>query len=367
MGIRINSVEDERVHLPDNLNAVKFGSVFTRRMYLQQYMAEKGWHAAVIGLWADVWPQLGPEASVFHYGQEIFEGLKAYRRPDGNLNLFRHYDNVRRFNRSAERMAMQEVNEQDHAEAIETLVKLEHEWVPNQPGTALYIRPTQIATETAIGVVESSSYLHYVILSPVGPYFPSGFKPMGILVEPKYRRAVVGGTGEAKTGGNYAASMIAGREAKKKGFFQVLWLDGQEGKYVEEAGAMNVCFVYGKTIVTPALSGSILHGITRDSILKLAPQLGYEVEESKIPLERMLVDVENGTIAESFACGTAATIAPIGKFGYKDKEYVVNNGTIGPVTHRLYTTLTNIQYGLEQPPFPDWIKVLEVEKSNRKK
>ncbi len=363
MKIKINHSISEKVTIPSDLNTVKFGTIFAPRMFLQRFIKNKGWHEPAIDLWSNLWPKLGPETSVFHYSQEIFEGLKAYRRPDGHINLFRHTNNVLRFNKSAERMAMPPLSVANHAQAIETFVALEHASVPRQPNTSLYIRPTMIATEPALGVHESESYLHYIIASLAGPYFNSGFTPIKVLVEPKYRRAVIGGTGEAKTGGNYAASLVAASEAIKKGYSQVLWLDGQTGEYIEEVGAMNICFVYdGNTIVTPALSGSILNGITRDSILKLGKELGYKVAERKMSLSDMLTDIKNGSITESFVCGTAAVIAPVGQFGYKDKEYTINKGIAGKITKQLYTTLTNIQYGIEKDVF-GWTKKIEVAKN----
>ncbi len=352
----------ETMILPKDLNKVKFGTIFTPRMFLQKFTKETGWHGAEIGHWNQLWPKLGPETSVFHYGQEIFEGLKAYRRPDRHINLFRHTDNMVRFNKSAERMAMPQISVADHTQAVETFVALEHANVPAQPNTSLYIRPTMIATEPALGVHESESYLHYIIASLAGSYFHSGFIPIKVLVEPKYRRAVIGGTGEAKTGGNYAASLIAASEAIKKGYSQVLWLDGQTGEYIEEVGAMNICFIYDSdTIVTPALSGSILNGITRDSILKLGKKLGLKVAERKISLRDMLADIKNGSITESFVCGTAAVIAPVKQFGYKNKEYTVNTGVAGKITKQLYATLTNIQYGIEEDVF-GWTKKVEIKK-----
>lgn len=335
-----------------------FGSIFSDHFFQQSYSPEKGWHGATIG------PQepicLSPAASVFHYAQEIFEGSKAYRRADGHINLFRPWENMRRFNNSARRMAMPEVDEEEHLQAIVQLIELDQQWAPPAPG-ALYIRPTMIATEAALGVHASTSYLHYVLIGPVGSYFKEGFNPIPVYISDRYRRAVVGGTGEAKTGGNYAASLLAGEEARRKGYAQVLWLDAVTGRHVEEVGAMNICFVYGgKQIVTPALSGSILPGVTRKSVIQLGRDLGYEVSEETIDVYEMLADVRAGRITEVFGCGTAAVIAPVGRFGYGDEEYVVNDNQVGPVARCLYDELTGIQFGNRPDPY-GWIYTIEVD------
>jgi branched-chain amino acid aminotransferase len=321
-----------------------FGNKFANRMFSQKYNPEKGWHDSKIGPHEPL--VLGPETAVFHYAQEIFEGLKAYRRPDGNINLFRPWENMKRFNNSARRMAMAVVDEEEHLSAIVKLLELEHEWVPNVPGAALYIRPTMIATEPALGVHASSEYLHFVIVGPVGAYFKEGFNPVPVYISDKYRRAVRGGVGDAKTGGNYAASLFVGAEAKAKGYSQVLWLDAIQGRYIEEVGAMNIAFVYeGKHIVTPPLTGSILPGVTRKSVIALGRDLGFEVSEEQIDVHEMLEDVRSGKITEVFGCGTAAVIAPVGKFGFRDEEYIINNYEVGPVAQQLYDELTGIQYG----------------------
>lgn len=321
-----------------------FGNKFANRMFSQKYNPEQGWHDAKIGPHEPL--VLDPATAVFHYAQEIFEGLKAYRRPDGNINLFRPWENMKRFNNSARRMAMSVVDEEAHLEAIVKLIELESEWVPSVPGAALYIRPTMIATEPALGVHASTQYLHYVIIGPVGAYFKEGFNPVPVYISDQYRRAVRGGVGNAKTGGNYAASLFVGTEAKAKGYSQVLWLDAIEGRYIEEVGAMNIAFVYeGKQIVTPPLTGSILPGVTRNSIITLGRDLGYEVSEELIDVNDMLADLADGKITEVFGCGTAAVIAPVGKFGYQDKEYVINNYEVGPVSQRLFKELTDLQYG----------------------
>lgn len=337
---------------------LQFGTNFTNRMFTQRFSAAEGWHKAEIGAYHSF--TLDPSSLVFHYGQEIFEGTKAYRRPDGHINLFRPWDNAQRFNDSAERMSMQTVDVEDHVAAIAKLVELEHEWVPHAEGAALYIRPTMIATDEFIGMRASQSYLHYIITCPVGNYYSTGLSPIPVFISTEYRRAVKGGTGAAKTGGNYAASLMVSEQVKKQGYIQVLWLDAIHGRYVEEVGTMNIMFVYeGNKIVTPKLTGSILPGITRASLLQLAPDLGYEVEETMIDVEEMLADVEAGKVTEIFGCGTAVVIAPVGKFGYQDKEYLVNNNEVGPVARRLYQELTDIQFGRKPDPY-GWTYKIEV-------
>ncbi len=334
-----------------------FGNKFANRMFMQTYTREKGWHEATICAHQPL--TLDPSTAVFHYAQEIFEGTKAYRRPDGHINLFRPWENMKRFNNSARRMAMPIVDDEDHLAAIVKLIELEHEWVPSAPGSALYIRPTMIATEAALGVHASSSYLHFVIIGPVGSYFKEGFNPVPVFISDTYRRAVVGGTGDAKTGGNYASSLYVGEKAKAKGYSQVLWLDAIEGRFVEEVGAMNIAFVYeNKRITTPPLSGSILPGITRKSVLELGRDLGYEVVEETIDVHEMLADIQSGRITEVFGCGTAAVIAPVGKFGFQDKEYIVNDYEVGPIAKHLYQELTGIQTGQIEDRF-GWTYTIE--------
>ena len=336
-----------------------FGDKFANRMFIQKYSVENGWHDAKIGPFEPL--TLSPATAVFHYAQEIFEGTKAYRREDGKINLFRPMENMRRFNRSATRMAMPVVDEEEHLSAIVKLVEMEHQWVPAKAGASLYIRPTMIASQPALGVHASKEYLHFVIVGPVGAYFSQGFNPVPVYISDKYRRAVRGGVGDAKTGGNYAASLFVGAEAKEKGYSQVLWLDAIEGRFIEEVGAMNICFVYeGKRIVTPPLTGSILPGITRKSVLHLGKDLGYDVAEEPIDVNDMLADVKSGKITEVFGCGTAAVIAPVGKFGYKDDEYTINNYEVGPVAKRLYQELTDIQYGRIEDRF-GWTVTIDVE------
>ena len=341
---------DKRGECPQELS---FGNAFSDHMFTQQYDADTGWHDAAVQPFHNF--TLHPAASVLHYGQEIFEGLKAYRRADGGINLFRPDQNVRRFNLSADRIVMPRVDEQLHLEAIKTLVQADQAWVPDQSGASLYIRPAMFASTPKLGLGAAASYMHFIIAGPVGPYFKEGFNPVSVYVSDVCRRAVIGGIGEAKTGGNYAASLFMSEEVARKGYTQVLWLDAIEGRYVEEVGAMNICFAYKDgTIVTPALSGSILAGITRDSVLRLAPTLGYPVKEQKLDINTVLDDIDSGEITEVFGCGTAAAISPVGRLAYKDRDYVVNDNKAGPVARRLFEELTAIQYGTVEDPF-SWI------------
>lgn len=332
-----------------------FGKHFTDRMLVVEWQAGRGWCDARIQPYAPF--SLDPACLVFHYAQEIFEGLKAYKWEDGRVALFRPGMNARRFAQSADRICMAQVPEEIFLDGIEQLVSLERDWIPTAPGTSLYIRPTLIAVEPVLGVKPSDHYYFYVILSPVGAYYAAGFNPVSILVEDYYVRAVPGGTGEAKTGGNYASSLKAGLEAKKKGYDQVLWLDGKERRYIEEVGAMNMFFAYGNHIVTAPLTGSILSGVTRDSVLTLAPTLGYTVEERPLDVHRLFDDIRSGLVTEAFGSGTAAVITPVGRLCYKDECLQLTEGAVGPVTRKLYDTLTGIQTGKVADPF-GWVRFI---------
>lgn len=320
-----------------------FGRLFTDRMLVADWDNQQGWRDARIMPYGPF--SLEPSASVLHYGQEVFEGLKAYRWADNSIALFRPEMNWARINRSADRLALPQVPDDIFLHGLFELVKLESDWIPTSEGTSMYIRPALIATEAALGVKPGLKCRFFIILSPVGPYFSNGFKPVRILVEDRFVRAVQGGTGEAKTGGNYAASLIAGREAKKFGFDQVLWLDGVEHRYVEEVGSMNIFFVMDGRLVTPALSGSFLAGITRDSLLRLAPTLGLEAEERPVTIEELAVGIKNGRVQEVFGSGTAAVVSPVSTLCYRDEPLTVGDGGVGRVTQQLYDTLTGIQYG----------------------
>lgn len=348
---------------PAPVNDFGFGNNFSNRMFVQHYTAGRGWHDAQIVPYGPF--ELDPATAVLHYAQLIFEGTKAYRRPDGDINLFRPWENAKRFNNSAKRMAMPEVDVEDHVTAIAKLVELEAEWVPEAEGASLYIRPFMFASDPALGVRASQTYIHCIIVGPVGPYFKEGFNPVPVDICVDYVRAVRGGVGDAKTGGNYAASLLVGEKAAARGYSQVLWLDAIERRYVEEVGAMNICFVYeGRRIVTPALTGSILPGVTRSSIITLGRELGYEVSEEMVDVYQMLDDIKSGKITEVFGCGTAAVIAPVGKFGFKDEEIIINNNEAGPIAKRLFQELTDIQYGRVPDRF-DWTYTIHASNGKR--
>jgi branched-chain amino acid aminotransferase len=320
-----------------------FGRIFTDRMLMVEWKVGQGWVDARIEPYAPF--VLDPACLVFHYAQEIFEGLKAYKWQDGTIALFRPEMNARRFNLSAERLCMPQLPEEVFIQGIEKLVLLEKDWIPTSAGTSMYIRPTMIAVEPVLGVKPSDHYYFYVIMSPVGAYYAAGFNPVKIMVEDHYVRATAGGTGEAKTGGNYASSLKAALDAKKKGFDQVLWLDGAQRRFIEEVGAMNMLFAYGNRVVTAPLTGSILNGITRDSVLKLGDTLGFTVEERPIDVNELFADIKSGKVTEAFGAGTAAVITPVGSMGYKDEVVTIGNGGVGTLTQRLYDTLTGIQNG----------------------
>ncbi|OGU13087.1 MAG: branched chain amino acid aminotransferase [Geobacteraceae bacterium GWC2_53_11] len=333
-----------------------FGKYFTDRMLVVEWKADQGWCDARIEPYAPF--VLDPSCTVFHYAQEIFEGLKAYKWADGRVALFRPEMNARRFNQSGDRICMPAVPEELFLDGINKIVALEQEWIPTAPGTSLYIRPAMIAVEPVLGVHPSNHYYFFVILSPVGAYYAAGFNPINIMVEDHFVRAVPGGTGEAKTGGNYASSLKAGLVAKQKGYDQVLWLDGRERRYIEEVGAMNMFFAYGTHIVTAPLSGSILSGVTRDSVLKLAPTLGFTVEERPIDVNELMADIRAGKVTEAFGSGTAAVITPVGKLCYKDEVQQLTGGKVGEITQKLYDTLTGIQTGKLKDEF-GWVTFVE--------
>jgi branched-chain amino acid aminotransferase len=334
-------------------SALSFGRIFTDRMFLVEWRASEGWVDARIQPYTPF--VLDPSALVFHYAQEIFEGLKAYKWTDGSIALFRPEINARRFNLSADRLCMPEVPEELFLDAITQLVRLEKDWVPGSEGTSLYIRPAIIAVEPVLGVKPSDHYYFFVILSPVGAYYSAGFNPVNILVEDHYVRAVAGGTGEAKTGGNYAASLKAAQIAKKQGFDQVLWLDGCHKKYIEEVGSMNMFFVYDDVVVTAPLTGSILKGVTRDSVMKLADTMGFRIEERQIAIDELVADIRAGKVKEAFGSGTAAVITPVGILGYRNESLTIGNGGVGNLTQKLYETLTGIQYGKIPDTF-GWVR-----------
>ncbi len=320
-----------------------FGKYFTDHMFMMDYTAGEGWHDARIVPFAPI--ALHPASTVLHYGSEIFEGLKAYRRADGQVQLFRPLENIRRMNRSAERMCLPPIPEDVALETLTEFVRMEQDWTPSAPGTSLYLRPFMFGNDETLGVHAVHNATYMIIASPVGSYYKEGINPVKIMIETEDVRAVRGGTGEAKCGGNYAASNRAGQRAEEQGYSQVLWLDGVERKYIEEVGAMNVMFKIAGEVVTPMLAGSILPGITRKSIIEVLKTEGIPVCERRISMEELAAAMADGTLEEAWGCGTAAVVSPIGELNYNGQKYAVNNGEIGPVTQHLYDTLTGIQWG----------------------
>ena len=329
-----------------------FGKTFTDHMFVMDYTAGQGWHDGRIVPYGPI--ALDPSAMVFHYAQEVFEGLKAYRNPEGGVQLFRPIENARRINSSCDRMCIPQIPEEDFVSAVEQLVRLEADWVPSAPGTSLYIRPFIIATTPSLGVHAAHDYIFAIITCPVGAYYAEGINPVKIYVESEDVRAVRGGTGYTKCGGNYAASIRAGERAEEQGYAQVLWLDGVHRKYIEEVGSMNVMFKIDGKIVTPMLTGSVLPGITRRSCLELLRHWGYEVEERLITAQELFDAAKGGKLDEAWGTGTAAVVSPIGEMGWEDQHVVVNGGAIGPVTQKLYDTLTGIQWGTQPDPY-GWV------------
>ena len=339
---------------PDSANLV-FGKYMTDHMFLADYDEGLGWHDARIVPYAPL--PIDPAAKVLHYAQEIFEGLKAYRTQDGSIQLFRPMDNVRRMNQSCERIALPQVPEELALAGITELVRLDREWVPYEQDASLYIRPFVIGLDPTLGVHSSHHCQYIVIVCPVGAYYPEGLNPVKIYIENEDVRAVKGGTGMAKTGGNYAASLRAGNRAEEKGYSQVLWLDGVHRKYIEEVGAMNVMFKVGGRILTPDLNGSVLDGITRRSCIQLLKDWGYEVEERRISAEELFAAARSGALEEAWGTGTAAVVSPIGELAQGDEKVSINGSEIGPVTQKLYDVLTGIQWGREADPH-GWIMKL---------
>jgi len=333
---------------PADQNKLGFGQIFSDHMFIMDYTEGMGWHDPRIVPYAPL--LLDPATMVFHYGQAIFEGLKAYKAKDGRILLFRPRKNMERVNISNDRICIPPIDVDFAVQAVKTLVDLDKDWIPEAEGTSLYIRPFIIATDPFLGVRPSNTYKFMIILSPVGAYYPEGLNPVKIYVENFYVRAVKGGIGFAKTPGNYAASLKAQMEAKEKGYTQVLWLDGVEKKYIEEVGTMNVFFKIKGEVVTPALEGSILAGITRDSTIEMLKHWGIKVTERRITIQEIYDAHANGTLEEAFGTGTAAVISPIGEFNWNGNIITLNNGKIGELSSKLYNTITGIQNGsLEDP------------------
>jgi len=350
MEITITKADKLKTHPEDS--ALGFGTFFTDHMFNMDYNPEQGWHNARIEPYGPI--AMDPSTMVLHYGQAIFEGLKAYKADSGKINLFRPKDNLKRLNKSGHMLCMPELDEELILQALVKLIDIEKSWIPSEPGTSLYIRPTIIATDPYIGLRSSHTYRFFIILSPVGAYYPEGFDPVKIWVTTDYVRAVRGGVGEAKTAGNYAASLYATELANKDGYTQVMWLDGVELKYVEEVGSMNIFFLIGDELVTPELNRSILSGITRDSVIKLAKSWDMKVAERRISIDEIYAAHATGELKEIFGSGTAAVISPVGKIKFKGKEITVGDGSVGPFAAKLFNDLMNIQYGKAEDRF-DWI------------
>ena len=339
--------------IPKDYSKLRFGKNFTDHMLIMEYKeSQGGWGPAKIIPYGNL--SLDPAAAVLHYGQEIFEGMKCYGHEDGSLDLFRPDMNFKRMNNSAEKMCMPKLDIDYIINALKELLKLEKAWVPKDKGTALYIRPTMIASQPFLGVHSAEEYLFYIILSPVGAYFKNGFKPVKISVETFHVRACPGGIGDAKTGGNYAASLKASTDAEKKGFSQVLWLDAKEMKYASEIGAMNVAFVINNEVITPELDGAILPGITRNSVIEICKHKSIKITERKISIDEIIQALEDGTLNEIFGMGTAAVIAPIGSIYYQDKEYIINDFKVGSLSQQLFDEITGIQSSLIDDHF-GWV------------
>ena len=340
---------------PDQ-NNLGFGTYFTDHMFMMDYTEGVGWHDARIVPYAPI--AMDPATMVLHYAQETFEGLKAYRNPKGEITLFRPEMNARRMINSNKRICMAELPEDMFVEAVEAIVKYEQDWIPTAKDTSLYIRPFMFASEASVGVHPAKSYTFVIILSPVGSYYPEGVNPVKIWVEDEYVRAVKGGTGFTKCGGNYAASIAAQVKAESHGYTQVLWLDGVHRKYVEEVGTMNVMFLIDDTVVTAPLEVSVLPGVTRDSIIHILKDWGYKVEERELSIDELMEAGRNGKLKEAFGTGTAAVISPVGQLYYKGEEIVINDFKTGELTQKLYDTLTGIQWGRLEDKY-GWVRYIK--------
>lgn len=356
MKIRVTPLPpDRRAAKPGDESSLGFGKVFSDHMFLMEY-SEGGWHDARIVPYGPF--PIEPAAMVFHYGQEIFEGLKAYRGKGDAVCLFRPEMNFLRMNRSAARLCMPEIPPADALDAVCALLRVDRDWIPAKRGTSLYIRPAMIATESGLGVRPAARYLFFVITGPVGNYYPRGFEPVRILVEETHVRAARGGLGEAKTGANYAASLRAAVDARGKGYDQVLWLDAGRRAEVEEVGTMNIFFVFGDEVATPPLSGSILPGVTRDSVLRICRDRGWRVSERPIGIDEVVRAAQNGGLREAFGTGTAAVVSPVGSLCYRGKEYPVNGGSVGERAKALFDEITGIQYGAIEDRY-GWVHLVK--------
>ena len=352
MDIRVEKAASDLLKVKPDENSLGFGQHMTDHMFVMKYDEQIGWHDAVIKPYGNF--LLDPAAMVLHYGQEIFEGLKAYHGSNGKIFLFRPTDNLKRMNVSAKRMCMPEIPLDVVYDAMKQLISIDKDWVPKAEGATLYIRPTMVASEAGLGVRPAKEYIFFIINCPVGAYYPEGFNPVKIFVTDKYVRAVAGGVGDVKTGGNYASSIMAAVEAQELGYTQVLWLDAIERRYIEEVGTMNIFFLIGDELITPPLTGSILPGITRDSVLRLTKDWDLKVTEKRITIDDVLSANENGSLQEVFGTGTAAVISPVGEINYKGQICSINNGKTGELAQKLFDELQAIQNGYQKDPY-NWV------------
>jgi branched-chain amino acid aminotransferase len=352
MDIRVIKTPPDLLKVKPDENSLGFGQDMTDHMFVMLYDEHIGWHDAEIKPYGKF--SLDPAAMALHYGQAIFEGLKAYRGNHDKIYLFRPTDNLKRMNVSATRMCMPEIPVEIVYNAMKKLVALDKDWVPKADGATLYIRPTMIASEAGLGVRPAKQYIFFIISCPVGAYYPEGFNPVKIFVTDKYVRAVAGGVGNVKTAGNYAASIMAAVEAQQLGYTQVLWLDAIERKYIEEVGTMNIFFLIDDELITPPLTGSILPGITRDSVLRLTKDWGLKVSEKKISIDDVLAANEKGSLQEIFGTGTAAVISPVGELNYKGQICTINKGKTGEIAQKLFAELQAIQNGYQKDHY-NWV------------
>lgn len=358
MDISVHALDLAKRHpKPKDEKNLIFGRVFSDHMFTMDFARGKGWQNARIVPYQLL--EMDPAAMVLHYGQGIFEGLKAYRWPNDKICLFRPDQNWERFNRSARRMCMPEIDPAFQMRAVKQLLKLDKDWVPHSVGSSLYVRPTMIATEPHLGVRPADDYLWFIITGPVAAYYAEGFNPVKIYVTEEYVRTVRGGVGEAKTMANYASSLYAAEIAKKKGFTQVLWLDAVERRYVEEVGTSNIFFRIDEELITPPLSGSILPGVTRDAVMQLAGHWGIKVTERRISIDEVIETTESGKMKEIFASGTAAVISPVGEISYRDRMYRISDGSVGEWAQKLYDEILGIQYGEREDVF-GWVEQLDL-------
>ncbi len=358
MDIPITRAETSRIgSLPDDESRLGFGQHFTDHMFLMRYETSRGWHDPAIVPRRPL--ELDPAAMVLHYGQAVFEGLKAYRGKDEGIYLFRHTKNLERLLRSCDRLEIPAFPLDVVEEGLKKLVLLDRDWIPRTKGTALYIRPTVVAIDPFLGVRPSNTYYLFIIVGPVGAYYPEGFNPVKIWVSEKYVRAVRGGVGEAKCAGNYASSLKAQMEARKAGYTQVLWLDALELKYVEEVGTMNMFFVLDDEVITSPLTGSILPGVTRDAVIHLCRSWGLTVTERQLSIDEVVKGARTGALTEAFGSGTAAIISPVGFIHYRKVEHAISGGKLGKLSRRLYDSLLDMQYG--HAPAPEgWVQRIDL-------